>query len=255
MKLGLLIAQFNEIEFIKDCLAPWISFRLKNPNKLTISCLDVKFLENAVGKEVSSDGSLEFLQSCYKINDIDNLQIIPTGLKEHEARNYGLKYLLSQDIDYLLTWGSDEVIGYNQIGSIYDFVAKDPFTAFFKIRYKNFVGDKNHYVLGFEPPRIFKVKLNGNVKLNEFFWDDDITYVDTTNGSIRSYKDFPSKTIPKILVNHYTWLNGPRSVAKIEYQRKHFGHCSYKYNDKQEISFDPSYYKKFNQEIPEILSC
>jgi hypothetical protein len=203
------------------------------------------------------------LQNCYEKDYIDHFAN-PTGpLKEHDVRNVGLEYLLNQNIDYHLTWGSDEVIKPEEIPLIYKAAEKDPFVTWFRINYKNFVFDKQHYILGFTPARLFKVGF-GDWKLDSYCWDDDVLYRDCspkTSGMgqepdiLRPHTGFACKTIPNLLVDHYTWLNGPRSIAKIDYQRKHFGHCSYTYDENKRVKFDEGYYRRMNNSpLPEVYT-
>lgn len=251
-KIGLILAQNNEINFLPDCLSPWIEFRKTNP--LLIVALDVCFDENGVGN--STDGSLELLTEYQEDGKIDYFQPLWAGLKEHEARNVALKWLLDQGVDLIISVGSDEIFKESEIKQIFDYVNKDKFTAVFKIHYKNYINDKSHYVLGFKPNRIWRVKYN-NFKISEFFWDDDVKYLGK-NSSVMD-KDLPSKVIPNVIVDHFSWLDCERSRKKIEYQSNHFSPpiglgCSYKWENGK-VVFDAEFYKKTCQPVPEIHEC
>jgi hypothetical protein len=119
------------------------------------------------------------------------------------------------------------------------------------------VFSENQYIEGFNPPRVFKVD-TGFYKLNEVYWDNDLSYCGKTTRDIQPYKNFASKTIPKTVIfpKHFTWLNDKRSKNKTKYQIKHFGHCGYKWNETEnKLEFDLDFYKKHNIPVPEVKNC
>ena len=137
-----------------------------------------------------------------------------------------------------------------QIENIFKFVENNPFTTWFKIHFKNYVIDKNHYITDFCPPRIFRTE-----SIAEFFYDNDCLYYTDGGGKV-SYLNFPSMTVPKNIafVKHYTWLDNERSKQKCEYQEKHFAHgagCSFKWENSH-LTWNLEYFKKTGTSIPEI---
>ena len=128
----------------------------------------------------------------------------------------------------------------------------------FKISLKNHVFDLDHYLEEpFCPPRIFKTNINNNLFLEGFYWDNDMCYkTKEDNNSLVSYEAIEElEIIPKEVayIPHYTWLNDKIGKRKVEYQHKHFGHCSYKWNEEKEcIEFDESFYKNQNLPIPKV---
>lgn len=246
-KIGLIIAQHNEINYLAPCLQNWISYREHNP--LLINVLDVCFTENGEGN--STDGSLRLLKQYKNDFKIDFLNILPPGLKEHEARNVALKQLLEQGCSLIVSIGSDEIFLLSDIQKIFEYVKKEEFIAVFKIPYKNYVFDKWHFVRGFAPHRIWRVNYNG-YKLNQFEWDDDISYIKDDEQILD--KQLPIKIIPNIEIAHFTWCDLERSIDKIKYQELHFKNgagCSFRVNNGK-IEFNPEYYKKTNQSFPEV---
>lgn len=246
-KIGLILAQHNEVAYIPQCLQNWISYREHNP--LLIACLDVCFQENGEGN--STDGSLQLLRQYKHDNKIDYVEVLPPGLKEHEARNVALKWLLENNCQIIISIGADEVFKLLDIKAIFDYVEKEKFISVFKIQYKNYVLSRWQYVLGFNPHRIWRVNYNG-WKLKEFYNDDDTLY--EKDGQIITDKQLPSKIIPNVLTDHYTWCDFSRAKSKVEYQEKHFSHgagCSFRINNNK-IEFNPEYYKKTGQSIPEV---
>lgn len=247
-KIGLILCCFNEKDFISDCLKSWIEFRKTNP--LLISVLDVCFDENGTGN--STDGSLELLTEYQKEGKIDYFQSLWTGLKEHEARNVALKWLLNEGAETILSVGVDEFYKLEEIKQIFEYVNREEFIAVFKIPYKNYTFSRSQYTLGFCPHRIWRVSYNG-WKVNSFAWDDDIDYVNDKGEKVLD-RNLPIKTVPGINISHYSWCDVQRSINKIKYQESHFQNgagCSFRVNNGK-IEFNLEYFKKTGQSIPEI---
>lgn len=246
--IGLILAQRNDGEYLTRCLEPWITWRKDNP--LLISCLDVCFGENGSGG--STDGSFETLQRYKNANLIDFLQQPPDGLKEHDARNVALKWLLEKKCDTIISIGADEIFTSLDTRKIFKYIEKEEFVPIFRIHYKNYVGDEKHYVKGFNPQRIWRVNYNG-YKLQKFFWDDDILYLNEKGEEVID-RNLPQKTVPNVFVKHLTWLSNERSRNKIIYQNRHFvTGCGYKWNDENKsVEINNDFYIKTHQHPPEI---
>ncbi len=257
MKLGVIISNYQGIDLIDDFFAPWIEFfKSQLKHDIVFSVIDTKFEENKDDNTTnnSNDGSLEKLRNYHNVRLIDHYIEFDKPLMEHDARSLALKPLLD-DCDYILSTAFDEKFSVKDIENIINFVEKNPLIVWFLINYKNYVFDKSHYVLGFRPPRVFKVNAN-NYKLNKWFWDDDVEYHGIITRDIISYKNLSSKVIPNVLVNHYTWLSDERSRLKVIYQQKHFAHgagCGYKWNEEtRSIELNLEHYRKIGQ-IPPII--
>lgn len=170
-------------------------------------------------------------------------------MKESEARNMPLNFLLFNDVDWIWLLDGDEVYTEEQISSIKAYVEKVGHgNWFFSLNFKNIVFDGSSWIDGFQPPRIFSNRIHGGIK--EFYWDNDIVYEDGTN-----YKSLTHINVPKIHahINHYTWLNNDLGRRKVEYQKTHFGHCSYKWNDQKEaLEFDEEFHVRHGLEIPKL---
>ena len=249
-KVGLILASWNDIKYLSGCLQNWITWRETNP--LLIACLDCCFAENGEGN--STDRSIELLEEYKKNNKIDFFEVLPPGLKEHEARNVALKYLLRQGCDVIWLLGSDEIYSKKEIDSAVKFVEKEDFITWFRIEFKNLVFDEKHYIKGFNPGRMFRVNQN-KLKIKEMYFDDDFLYTDGINNI--DYKNLPHKQIPISLCNplHYTWLDDERSRKKCEYQAKRWGKdgCSFTYQG-DKLVFNTKFYKKNNIILPEIYN-
>ena len=61
--------------------------------------------------------------------------------------------------------------------------------------------------------------------------------------------------IPKevAFVRHLTWLHGG-GEKKVAYQKKRFGDCSFRFNtERGELEFDPEYFEKYKEAIPQLF--
>jgi hypothetical protein len=260
MKIGIVFCAYNCSETLEYSLEHWIKareFQLAG-NQYLISAVSIPFAEYK-DIDLPVDETPDLLSNYKNCNLIDYLFTEPKFIKESEARNLALAPLLKEDVDYIILWDGDEVITTSQIISILNFVKLDPFCSWFSISYKNFVFNKNTYLVSpFTPPRIFRVKTNGYT-IDSFSWDNDILYNNQFySNHYVDYKSLPTKVIPKTVawVDHYTWLSNPKTRAKILYQQKHFnGVCSYRWNEaKNCVEFDPDFYSRRRLPIPEVAT-
>jgi hypothetical protein len=241
MKIGVLATGFNCAEYFHDVLAPWLEY--KKNHDLIISAVSARFK----GNEVEPDG-LAYFDQAYFDKKIDSFVYSPELLEEFEARNLALKPLLDRAVDYIILLDMDELYTLEQIENIFKFVEENPFTTWFKIHFKNYVGDEKHFIDDFAPPRIFKTE-----NLAEAYYDNDFNYF--VDGAKVSYKNFSSMQVPRVVeVKHLSWCGSPeRLKQKINYQNKHFGFCSYKWNEeKNQIELNLDFYKKYNVPVPTI---
>jgi hypothetical protein len=249
MKIGILATGYNCAEYFDKALEPWLEFKKRNEGKheLIISVVSALFKGNELAP---TNDSVGLLTAAYKTKKLDYL-ILPVGsFEEKQARNMALKPLLLSNVDYIMLFSFDEIYTVEEITKIFEFVEMNPFTVWFKIHFKNFVGDTRHYVDNFCPPRIFKTQ-----NLDEFYFDDDLLY-DFGQGQV-SYKTLSSMAIPKNLafVKHYSWCESPEKLKqKIKYQLEHFnGICSYRWDEEShKLALNYDFYHKFNVPIPII---
>lgn len=252
MKIGLVMAVYNGIDYLEKCLAPWIEYRNKYPNTLFISCVDGRFKDFGGETQNSNDGTVQYLISQLNFNKIDYFQALLKDNSEHDARNYALSPLLINRCDYVISWGVDEIATLEQIEKIVSFIEKNEFIDVFRIKYRNFVFDKKTYTLGFSPKRVWKVNDN-SLKLLEYRWDDDAAYKNLNTDAIILDDNLPTITIPSVEIDHFTWLDDERSKKKVEYQERHFGKngCSFSWNyENNRLFFNREYFLKNNLTIP-----
>jgi hypothetical protein len=237
-----------------------------------------QYLDKVLSSWVNLDKNFIFAAACckfdqyidinYELQDTETVKKLKTKYKnkfsyiydesisnDSIVRNYPLKYLLNHEVDYIWLLDGDEFYTKEQIIKIINFIERETFVPYFKINFKNFFNDENHWVDGFCPPRIFKTKFN-NLKLNSFYYENDVYYTDENNNKI-NYKQLSYLSIPKALahIDHYSWCGDKIYLQnKIKYQNcRYKGICSYKWNnEKNSLDFNEEYYKMINEAVPQV---
>lgn len=238
MKIGVIGSVYNSAEFLNECLEPWESLKNDSEHEFCFSFIHNCFKENAeLGfPKYSQDQTDEILKGK---KFIDSYVFSESFLTEAEARSVCLENI-KKDVDYIWTLGFDELFTKSQINGCLEFVLSNPFVAWFRINYKNYVFDGKSWIDGFCPPRIFNNKVNGGV--NALYYDDDFIYKDGSD-----YKTLSNLKIPKNIahVKHMTWLHS-NGRAKVEYQKKRWGDkgCSFSWDYKEDkLIFNESFYE------------
>lgn len=243
MRFGIVYTGFNNFKYAKESILPWIFLKYTYPENFFISAVSVPFLEYK-NEIIEEDKTTEFLKTLSEAKIIDSCFSEPRYIKENEARNLGLKMLLKKGIDYIMIVDSDELYTTRDIIKIINFVKQNNFDGY-KINFKNYIYDGKHYLEGFCPPRIYKNNIYNGI--NSFYWDNEIIY---NNG--RTDKNIRFIDIPKevAFIKHMTWLN-ENGEQKVKYHHKHFGGCSYIWNQETKtLKLDLSYYDKMGYERP-----
>ena len=250
-KYGIIYCGYNTEDYVVESIEPF----LKRDNHV-VSAVSVPFKEYR-GIDDFHDHTTDILRELVNQKKLKYLVDKPRYVTEAEARNLALFHLKKYNIDYIWLIDSDEFYTEEHIEKIEDYVESSN-KNLFKISLKNHVFDLDHYLEEpFCPPRIFKTNINNNLFLEGFYWDNDMCYkTKEDNNGLVSYEAIEElEIIPKEVayIPHYTWLNDKIGKRKVEYQHKHFGHCSYKWNEEKEcIEFDESFYKKQNLPIPKV---
>lgn len=249
-------------EYIDKSLKGWVQAKKEKTggDEFIISAVSVQFAEYR--GQPRDELSPVLLSDKLKSGEIDTLTIAPEYISETTARNLALQSLLDVGCNLITLADGDEFFTIEQIEKIFNFVSLDKFTSWFSISYRNYVFSENQFLADpFTPPRIFRVKTNG-YELRELYHDNDFSYFGpfVQNGKIEnktiSYKDLPSKTIPKTtaLVPHLTWISNEKSKLKVKYQEGRGWQCSYKWNNVlNKLEFNEEYYKRHGKATPEIL--
>jgi hypothetical protein len=256
-RYGIIYCCYGNPEYIEDCLKPWLE--AKKQFNIKIAAVHGQFKEYHdfgiddrdidTQKELLNRLEKKDLDFLYIQNEYNNEKIYQT---ESEIRDKGLQWLLKQDCDFIFLLDNDEFYTIQQIENIINYINRgdNSFINWFSIPFKNYIFDGKSYTKGFTPPRIFRVKPYGDLalKLDSFYWDNDIRF--KIGDKFLDYKKLANLNIPENLlgggIKHLTWLHS-NGKGKVEYQLKHFGHCSYKWNNiENKLEFDPDFYKKYN---------
>lgn len=240
MIIGILYCGYNQLNNIKNTLCFWNNLKLDNVSFI-VCTVSVPFLEYKDIK-VDEDGTLSFIQSLEKDN-IKNCIFEPRFVKERIARNHAMEFLSKYDIDYLWQVDSDEYYTKENVCNIISYILETQKPSY-SVNFKNYILDGKHYLDDFCVSKINKAKED---RLLSFFDDNQIIHL--------NYGLTKPTPIPKevALVKHLTWLH-ENGKQKVEYQLKHFGDCSYRWNsDKNELEIDLDYYKRHGYKVPNIL--
>lgn len=244
MKIGIIYCGYNTEEYISETIKPWIE--AKKFFNLKISAVSVPFEEYFSLQQVN-DKTTEILKNLLEKKEIDSLFTEPKYIKENIARNFCLNYLLNYNPEFIMLVDSDEFYTIEQIKNIFKFVEENKDINCFEINLKNYILDGKCWSDGFHPPRIFRNNVNDGIA--GFYWDNDLIYKNGKNHN--SNKIIIPKTVAHI--KHMTWLNGEKSKLKVQYHMKHFGGCSYKWNEENKsLEIDWEYYDKMGYERPII---
>lgn len=267
MKIGVIFCAYGNPDYVEPCLAPWI--KLKEKYDIVIAAVHGQFKEyHEAGIEDDDSITIDKLCRLKLDNEISSLYIQNSKARlssgpaefiyetEAEIRDKGLQYLLKENCDIIWLLDLDEFYTEEQIENTIKYIdeGENKYFSWFKIPMKNYILDGKQWIDGFCPSRIFKVQ-SIRYKLNKFYWDNDLEYLDDYD-NIVDYKKLPNKSVPKNIINlgikHMTWLHS-NGKNKVLYQLKHFGSCSYKWNEeKQELGFDLDFYSKNHMDLPII---
>ena len=213
------------------------------PENFFISAVSVPFLEYK-NEIFNVDETTNFLKLLAKSEFIDSCFDEPKYVKENEARNLALFDLLKKNIDYIMLVDSDELYKPKEIIDIINFVKLNDSDGY-RINFKNYIFDGKSYLEGFCPPRIYKNNINNGI--NSFYWDNEIIYNNGRTDKNIKFIDIPKETA---FIKHMTWLN-ENGKEKIKYHHKHFGGCSYFWNEeKQSLELDLEYYDRMGYKRP-----
>jgi hypothetical protein len=250
MKYGILCNFYGFPKYLDQVLSSWLNI----DKNLIFAAASCKF-----DQYIDIDYHQEDTETIYKLTAQykDKFPYIYTEpvANDSTVRNFPLQFLLNQDVDYIWLLDEDEFYTENQITKIINFIEQESFVPYFKIHFKNYFNDNQHWIDGFCPPRIFKTKFN-NLKLDSFYYENDVYYIDKNNNKI-DYKHLSSISIPKTVahIDHYSWCGSEEFLKnKVKYQNHRYkGICSYEWNESKNcLDFNENFYKMIGQPIPEV---
>tara|TARA_B100001093_G_scaffold197398_1_gene189747 strand:+ start:61503 stop:62282 length:780 start_codon:yes stop_codon:yes gene_type:complete len=243
MKIGLLCNFYGFPEYTHQVLEPWL-----HREDVVIAASSFKYPE--LWDKNDTETSKQLLEIPV------NFLAYGDQANDSFSRNAPLRYLKERNVDLIWILDQDEFYSAKEIEDTIQLVNNSKDNVVFRIEFKNCVGDKNHYIEGFNPPRIFRTKPSERYLMHEFYYENDINYVDVVRKELITYKSFSEKNISKDICNpiHYSWCGTEEYLkAKIEYQKKRYGGiCSYKWED-DKLQFNQSYYEMIKEEPPELL--
>lgn len=240
MNIGILYCGYNQLDNIQQTLDFWNNLKIPGYNFI-VGVVSVPF-EEYKDIEHHVDNSIDYINKTVK-NNLREIITEPKFIKEKTARTICFERLSKYGIDLLWQVDSDEFYTLDNIKSILSFIEKDN-SIVFSINFKNYIFDGKHYLDDFCPPKINKLT---GLNILGFVDDNQVFY--------KNYGVLPSKPIPKDIafVKHLTWMNKD-GKKKVEYQLKHFGDCSYKWNsEKCELEIDLSYYVRHGYKVPNVI--
>ena len=245
MKLGIIYAGYNNFKYAKESIQPWITLKYFYPKNIFIAAVSVPFLEYK-DENIIPDNTTHFLKTLEEAGFIDKCFDEPKYIKENQARNLCLFYLSKYQPEYLMIVDSDELYTFDQINKILSYIKDNDFDMY-KINFKNYIFDGKSYLDEFCPPRIYKTMIHEGV--NSFYWDNEVIYNNGITDRQLKCVEIPKETA---YVKHMTWLN-ENGKQKVEYHKKHFGGCSYFWDEKEKtLKLDLSYYDKMGYKRPTI---
>ncbi len=245
IKIGLLLCSYASENYIDQCLESWLKF-----DNVVISVTSCPFINF---EEQDNHKNMEKLYDYQNKGKIDSIYTTYMPIKECEARNYPLQRLISLNCDIIVLVDVDEIWTVQEIQNLIDYINKTPQFCWYKVEYKNLIFNKNTYITGFDPARVFRVNYNNwniDYELYQCIDDNDFNYL-SKHGLIRD-KWLPHTIIDIKICNplHYSWLNNDRSRRKIEYQKRRNWNTSFNWNyEKNCIEFNEIYYKDKNKPI------
>lgn len=257
-KIGFIYTSYNNYEYLMPSLKPLIDAKEDRVggNEFIISAVSLPFEEY---KDIApkDDKTSLILNKLIMSEKIDYLTTNPEYIKEHDARTLAANPLLLDNCDFLWLVDGDEFLSVKEIENTIKFIQKESFVDWFRLCYKNYVFDENHYLAdSFTPPRIYRANKQYGCKFKGFNWDNDAYWDESDH---RFYqKELASMTVPKNIFNakHYTWLSNENSKRKILYQNLHFQHgagCAFRWDEKIGLTWNNEYFLKTGLPIPEIL--
>jgi hypothetical protein len=250
-RFGIIYVAYQCEDLIDASLFPWVEARAARLGgyDYVICAVSVPFV--GFEQEEKKDGTLGKLEQAA----VDCIIASQEPLAEVDARGRALKWLRDEGkVTHLFQVDSDEIYEISQILNIVKAIESNPFIAWWRIPFKNYVfDDKTYLVEPFRPPRIHEVRLGQCVASG--FWDDNNVMYKTQDGIEMKDTQWAGFAIPTNLVwiKHLTWLSDERSRRKVAYQRARWGHCSFRWDDeKGRLCLDEDYYRTHGLPPPEV---
>ncbi|HIB44452.1 MAG TPA: hypothetical protein EYO37_10975 [Nitrospina sp.] len=230
MKIGVQILAYNCKEAFPRLIEPWAKLKEEFNFKFWVNSRQFRIYEEMGCEDVNAD-TLKMLRTDYS-ELIDCLSVPEKTLSDHETRSSSLEYFEKEDVDLIWILDADEFYTEEEIRNTIKFVQENPQYDWYRLQFKNYIGDENEWV-EFVPVRIIWTKRHGGIK--HHYYDVHFSYNDDSE-----YRKHPNTTIPRDMVfpDHYSWTlskntTGPVHIKeKIEYQKIYYhGECGYSWDE------------------------
>lgn len=252
MNIAVTAIGYECAEHMEKVLKPWNDLRSEG-YQIFISVAHGVFPEVAqLGCDSKSkDGTISLLNKMLDEEMIDSLVIKDFPTKEKDLRNATLPFLFEKGFDLLwLLDLQDEIYTAKEILSIIKYIESKPESHWFKINFKNYVIDESTYIDDFIVPRVWRNGVNKGVA--GFLYDNDIIF---KSGQIQT--DAPYSSVPRetAFPKHLSWVGSSEYLKrKIEFQKIHYGFCSYEWDEiSNKLKFSENYYKMVDKPIPTLF--
>lgn len=261
MRIGVLACLFDCAANLESVLRPWFDIDLRERGvefKIAAvsgmfkeyaelgydaEALDVETASELLRREKYPFDYLYVINNPYSLSDQGELRFF----SEAETRDFALSYLLSEKVDAVWMLDGDEIYTAVQIESIVSYICENDLVDWYAINFKNYIFDGHVWADGFHPPRIFRTDRHGGIQ--QFCSDNVILYRDGSKTI-----DHPGAIIPEDVahIRHLTWLH-QNGRKKYEYQMRHFGECSYRWNyQESKLELNEEYYRKYGLPMPTL---
>jgi len=253
MKIGVLFSAYNCASYIDQCLEPWL--KLKKEFNLILAATNGRYILSPYEAE-DMKGSHSLLKLLGKDLDFLLHSCGENRWTEEQGRNYMLKYVLDQEVDLVWVIDCDEIYTEGDIRSILSYIKGNPKYDCYNLYYKNYFIKYPYWIMGFNKASIYWADRKTGIK--GFYFDCDIEYNDGTKVSDinRANIDIIPKNIAHI--DHYSWMQGDARVKdkifnqEIKYNGKKGCRCSFKYDEKNNLTFNELFYEDRNMQLPLI---
>lgn len=256
MRVGVIWVGFQCEDLMDASLSPWIKATEQHlaGHDWMICCVHVPF----VGFEHTDppDNTHDKLVTLWRSGVIGSMVTSETPVTETWARGRALTWLVERGCTHTFMVDADEMYTVDQISTCVRWVDLQPFVAWWRVPFKNYVFDDHTYLAEpFMPPRIHEARLGQFTAAG--FWDDNNVLYRGEDGSEMKDTAWSSMTVPLLgnPVRHLSWLSNNRSKAKVAYQSRRPGwECSFRWDEKtNSLAFNEAYHQRRGLPLPTVL--
>jgi hypothetical protein len=240
MKIGIQVLAYNCHNTIEEVLNPWIKMKDRYDIKIWVGSGQFRIYKE-LGYQNKNSETLSVLNELLNKKEIDFI-FTPNEenlLSDHETRNMCIEYFKNNDIDLMVVLDSDEFYTEQEVVNYLNFVEENDQFTLYKTVFKNLISDGSHY-LDWERYSSAKIKSFGGI--SHYYFDGHWSFIGTDGNNVE-YRQTPTTTVPKNLVNpiHDTWTNNRKGSgddhikSKVKYQEKYYSHQSgWKWNEESQ---------------------